>query len=257
MAGEGATKAHEDGAGHFDAVNIPMRRWEDWERSRLRKLKREEKRRREMERAYRAFPGDAMQPGHPAFLRPFTQYSQADDWETDTVSIISSTDDDQWGTQIGGYNENGSMYPPPPATLHSPAPAIMESAQTLGKDELEAMLEQGWDDATPPVPPIPKGINQTTQRYQLTDAHGGHGGDGGAGGFNAYAPVGNTPRTSPATPRHVTIPETPLVSPNASSSAVDGERRTHVKKRSGSKSGGPNGYHEYVPMSPLGHSSRR
>ncbi|KAG9035329.1 Chitin synthase, class 1 [Tulasnella sp. JGI-2019a] len=193
VAGEGASKAHDEDKGTFDGASIPMRRWEDWERSRLRKLKREEKRRREMER--RGYPTNHPNTGQPAFLRPFTSYTEGSDYEGDTSSIVSSVDDDQWGTQIGGYNENGSMYPAPPATLHS-ARSVVDNAQTLGKDELEAMLEQGWDDPNPPpVPPLPTGIQQNASRYQLSDGRGGN-----DRGYNAsYAPSHPTARAQQST----------------------------------------------------------
>ncbi|KAG8864570.1 Chitin synthase, class 1 [Tulasnella sp. 330] len=253
VAGEGASKAHDEDKGTFDGSTVPMRRWEDWERSRLRKLKREEKRKREMERAYpRGYQTDPMNGGQPTFLRPFTSYTDGgSDYEGDTNSIVSSVDDDQWGTQIGGYNENGSMFPAPPATLHSPARSMVENAQTLGKDELEAMLEQGWDDPNPPpVPPLPAGITQNNApRYQLSDERGG-------GGHNTS--VGN-PRNPTPSSRNITSPISPLVTPNGSSSAIDGERRTHMKKRSGSKTAGSGGSHDYGPLGPLGPSgsSRR
>lgn len=199
-----------------------MRRWEDWERSRLRKIKREEKRRREMERAYpRGFPTDPTNPG--SFLRPHTQMSDDGHWESDTVSVVSSNDDDQWGTQIGAYNENASLFPPPPQALHRAS--LFEAAPTLGKDEMEAMLEQGFDDeTTPPVPPLPM---TQAPRYQLTDS------PAGGRSFQAYAQVGRPSAASP--PRHVTSPTSPLVTPNGTSSAIGGDFKTHVKKRSGSK----------------------
>lgn len=229
-----------------------MRRWEDWERSRLRKLKREEKRRREMERAYpRGFPADPMLAPQAGFLRPGTTFSDDGHWESDTVSVVSSNDEDQWGAQIGGYNEHGTMYPPPPRALHSPS--MYEGGETLGKDELEAMLDQGFDDAPPALPPLPGGMTQTTQRFQLSD-----------GGYskksnNGYTQVGSH---HPPPPQHITSPVSPTVTPDGTSSAVDGERRTHVKKRS---AGGrnilenPEGGEEYGPLGPLGPSgpSRR
>ena len=48
--GDGQGDGHGGGEGTTIDTTVPLRRWEDWERSRLRKLKREEKRKREMER---------------------------------------------------------------------------------------------------------------------------------------------------------------------------------------------------------------
>lgn len=52
MEGEGKGEGHGDGGGHLNGPELPLRRWEDWERSRLRKLRREERRRRDFERAH-------------------------------------------------------------------------------------------------------------------------------------------------------------------------------------------------------------
>ncbi|KIO19050.1 hypothetical protein M407DRAFT_31299 [Tulasnella calospora MUT 4182] len=256
VEGEGATKAHDDDhEGAFDGSSIPMRRWEDWERSRLRKLKREEKRRREMERAYpRGFPADPMHAPQAGFLRPGTTFSDDGHWESDTVSLVSSNDEDQWGTQIGGYNEHGTMYPPPPQGLNSPS--MYEGGETLGKEELEAMLDQGFDDTPPPLPPLPGGMTQTSQRFQLSD--GGY----GKKSNNGYTQVGGH---HPPPMQHITSPISPTVTPDGTSSAVDGERRTHVKKRSaGGKNmlespGGRRDDEDYGPLGPLGPSgpSRR
>jgi len=135
---------------------VPFRRWEDWERSRLRKLKREERRRRDFERSH---PGGYL-TGEGDLLG--TRISQYDG--SDTLSLASS-DEDHWGTQIGGYNEYNAKYPPPPVGLHIPHDTL-RAAKTVGGAELEAMLETGFDDdgaSTPPGPP-------RTTRYALTDA---------------------------------------------------------------------------------------
>ncbi|KAG8902462.1 hypothetical protein FRB99_004462 [Tulasnella sp. 403] len=251
VAGEGATKAHDDSEGVFDGTSVPMRRWEDWERSRLRKQKREEKRRRDMERAYpRGFPADPAQASSAAFLRPRTELSDDARWETDTVSIVSSNDDDQWGTQIGAYNEHGPMYPPPPRALNTPT--MYDSAQTLGKEELEAMLDRGFDETPPPIPPLPTNIPQHLPRFQLSDG-GGHAG-GGNQGYSGYAQVGSDPVTLP--PRNVTNAQLPTVMSYGSSSAVEGEWKTHAKRRSGSRAtadvNGHGGGKDYGPLGPLG-----
>ncbi|KAJ2013729.1 hypothetical protein GGI06_003740, partial [Coemansia sp. S85] len=41
--GEGKDKGHGDEGGHFDASSVPMKRWEDYERKRLRSIKRKER----------------------------------------------------------------------------------------------------------------------------------------------------------------------------------------------------------------------
>lgn len=117
-----------------------MRRWEDWERSRLRKLRREEKRKRELERSFPAAGG---------FLTARNHSMAMSDWNDDNVSV-STSEEDQWGTQIGAYNENESQWAPPPVALLLPHQGVIRSAETLGGDELEAMLEQGFEVPTRP-----------------------------------------------------------------------------------------------------------
>ena len=112
-----------------------MRRWEDWERSRLRKLKREDRRKRELERSF---------PSAGGFLTARHHSMAMSDWNDDTVSIATS-EEDQWGTQIGAYNENASQWAPPPVALLLPHDGVIQSAETLGGDELQAMLEQGFE----------------------------------------------------------------------------------------------------------------
>ncbi|KAJ7124901.1 glycosyltransferase family 2 protein [Mycena epipterygia] len=157
VEGEQKDKGHGAGDGVVGEA-VPLRRWEDWERSRLRKLRREERRRREFERAHPSgyFTGEG------DLLSAQDSRSQYDG--SDTLSLNSS-DDDHWGLQIGGYNEHNVKYPPPPVGLLVPQKAL-ESAETLGSDELEAMLEMGFDDA----PTTPTSSHAT--RYQLQDDSG-------------------------------------------------------------------------------------
>lgn len=158
VEGEGKGEAHGEGAGKADAV--PMRRWEDWERSRLRKLRREERRRREFERAHPA--GFVTGEGDLLAARADAR-SQYDG--SDTVSMISS-DDDHWGPQIGGYNEHNAQYPPPPVGLLIPQDQALQTAKTLGGAELEAMLESGFDTSRSNSP---TGAPVYAPRYQLAD----------------------------------------------------------------------------------------
>ena len=102
VEGEIRSKGHDDKTAVFDGTTIPLRRWEDWERSRLRKLRREEKRRKELERQYGAgFHGDDMlapggfAPGRPGWIRS--------EYESDAGSVFSS-EDDVWGADIGGVS---------------------------------------------------------------------------------------------------------------------------------------------------------
>ncbi|KAI0029717.1 glycosyltransferase family 2 protein [Vararia minispora EC-137] len=226
VEGEGKDTGHGEGKGISAAASVPLRRWEDWERSRLRKIKREEKRRREFARAH---PGGFVAGDEYLSVRSAVESTYDG---SDAASVTSS--EDHWGANIGGYNENNMQYPPPPVGLHS----LPSGGKLIGEDDLEAMLESGWDEGPSPsastdalhaapshlVPPTP-GAPTHAPRYQLSD-----GGDGGGGG---YAPLGRGPRPpSPSTP-------------GAKTSALeDGSWKGHMKKRSGER-------RDYGPLGPL------
>ena len=224
VEGEGKGEAHGEGAGVSGVNSVPMRRWEDWERSRLRKLRREEKRRREFERQHGAFT-----TGNGELTARSEVFSQYDG--SDTYSVASS-DDDHWGAQIGGYNENSVQYPPPPVGL---MPQAFESAETVAASDLEAMLEVGFDDKP--------GRAREAPRYKLSERG------------NGYAPISRT--TSPGlTPHSLSDPLSPTTpgspGPNGHSTAVGSDWKTHAKKRSGGRSG----THEYGPLGPLDPGSK-
>jgi len=161
---------------------------------------------------------------------------------SDTFSINSS-EDDHWGPQIGGYNENNASYPPPPAVLHL-EPEALQSAKTLGTADLEAMLEMGFDDR--PEPDTNYQSVRTPQggtfaaRYQLSDSAPQRG--------NGYAPLERSTSPSPRVLSPIS-PHTPLPPMNGVSSAVGGDRKTHMKKRSGGRSRPSRD--EYGPLGPL------
>lgn len=97
MEGEIRSKGHDDKTAVFDGTTIPLRRWEDWERSRLRKLRREEKRRRDMERQFGSgFHGDELVPRGG---RTRSEYENSD------AGSVFSSDDDVWGGEIGGVSQ--------------------------------------------------------------------------------------------------------------------------------------------------------
>ena len=143
-----------------------MRRWEDWERSRLRKLRREDRRKRELERSF---------PSAGGFLTARHHSMAMSDWNDDTASIATS-DEDQWGTQIGAYNENASQWAPPPVALLLPHQGVIQSAETLAGDQLEAMLEQGFEVPQRPsfssnsAPSSPR-RGPSGLRYQPNEGH--------------------------------------------------------------------------------------
>jgi chitin synthase len=188
VEGEAKGEGHGAGGASDNGPAVPMRRWEDWERSRLRKLKREERRRREFERAhpsgYNAGERDFLAAPDNRSLYSHSQYDGSD-----TLSLHSS-DDDHWGTQIGGYNEHNAQFPPPPVGLIHNQREALQSAKTVDGAELEAMLEMGFDDR--PTPP-----NSTyVPRYQLTDSTTQLAQSG-----NGYSPL--TRSSSPGVPNSV------------------------------------------------------
>ncbi|KAF5389403.1 hypothetical protein D9757_004392 [Collybiopsis confluens] len=158
VEGESKQVDHSDGGKKIEGLTVPLRRWEDWERSRLRKVRREERRRKDFERAH---PGGYV-AGEDDLLSARDARSQYD--TSDSYSITSS-EDDHWGMQIGGYNEDSSQYPPPPVGLAMPEDRALESAKTLEASELEAMLESGFDDRGRSSHNLPA----HTSRFQLSD----------------------------------------------------------------------------------------
>jgi chitin synthase len=159
VEGEGKDTGHGGASGASTTPAIPMRRWEDWERSRLRKLRREERRRRDFERTH---PSGFLTGDRDFLVAPDTRsmYTGSQYEGSDTMSLNSS-DDDHWGAQIGGYNEHNAQYPPPPVALINPA--NVNNAKTVDASELEAMLEMGFDDGKSTA------NSSFVTKYQLND----------------------------------------------------------------------------------------
>lgn len=141
---------------------------------------------------------------------------------SDTMSVTSS-EDDHWGAQIGGYNENNPQYPPPPVGLMAHA---LASAESIAGTDMEAMLEQGFDDQSSNGHSRGPG---ELPRFQLSDRQ----------------PNGYTPLSRAGSPG-VISPISPNRPMDGVSSAAE-EHRTHAKKRSGGRSG----TREYGPLGPL------
>ncbi|EMD32115.1 glycosyltransferase family 2 protein [Gelatoporia subvermispora B] len=226
VEGEAKGEGHGEGGGSAPIQTVPLRRWEDWERSRLRKIRREERRRREFERMHGSYIGSEN--------RLLTAHSEVfSEYGSDTISVSSS--EDQWGAQIGGYNENSAEYPPPPAVL---MPQALQSAESIAGADLEAMLEVGFDDKPSPAS---SRASSTAPRYQLSDRPP-----------NGYSAVARSisPGLQPNT--HVISPISPTRPTDAVSSSV-GEWKTHAKKRSGGRSISRDP--RYGPLGPLDPSS--
>lgn len=240
------------GAGHGDdktklVASVPLRRWEDWERSRLRRIRREERRQRDLDRLNRTFNN-----GNPhdddGSLAPNPRYHSEYD-VSDTASTLSSNEDDQWGPQIGTYNENNVLYPPPPLQF---AAELDSDGEVVDGNDLEAMLNQGFDDPTPSMSqhgldnysslasttslsnpssssrPLAGPQHSSLPRFELNDsgppAMPPPTRSGGYANSNPYLPVAN-PRHSPP------IPLKPQTT-SSTSTAVQKGSGGHVKQRS-------------------------
>ncbi|KAG8798126.1 hypothetical protein FRC16_007966 [Serendipita sp. 398] len=227
VEGEGKQKGHDIGSATLaDGTQVPLRRWEDWERSRIRKLKREAQRKREMERNF---------PGGARSVRGPEQYSMAFSEFADDSTSLAPSEDDRWGAQIGGYNESSTQWAPPPIAL-LPEGELLHNAETVGGDELQAILERGFDDhphrdnrdsSTTMSSTGPIFANQS--RFQLSD-QGVMMPPPPSGRFDSYAPLSTrTPSPGPAVTSFGDV-QSPLSPTGGASSAV--EFQTHVKKRS-------------------------
>ncbi|KAI5478544.1 chitin synthase, glycosyltransferase family 2 protein [Pseudohyphozyma bogoriensis] len=139
----------EDGHGKSDglvAQDVPLRRWEDWERSRLRKIKREQKRKQEFERTF------GTKAYHGTSRDGISSYADSTA-PSDTASLFSTSDEsDRWGLQIGAYSEDQPSAAAPPVGLYN-VDEESEGHETIDAHEMELVLEQGWaDEAQSPSP---------------------------------------------------------------------------------------------------------
>ena len=166
VEGEAKSEAHGTGDAGVGGLSVPLRRWEDWERSRLRKIKREERRRKDMERLH---PGGFVTSENDLLSVRGGGGSQYEG--SDTYSLASS-EEDQWGQQVGGYNEGSTQYPPPPVGLFDVAAA--GEGGMVGGAQLEAMLDAGFDDESPsPSPtrtPMPSAFSPSQQHLMNYNA---------------------------------------------------------------------------------------
>jgi len=152
VQGEGKEIGHAGDGGQTIEVNaVPLRRWDAWEKSRLRKAKRDEKRRTDFQRAF----GSAQFHNGPDGLRPIGPFTPRDSsmldgdmgrYDSETASFISG-EEDRWGLQIGHYSVDGPSHVPPPVGLFAVNDtASIYGAPTVAHDQMTAMLDEGWDD---------------------------------------------------------------------------------------------------------------
>ena len=119
------------------------------------------------------------------------------------------------------YNEYNPAFPPPPIAL--PPETLNGSGQTLGHDEMAAILDSGFDDPSPPTTLAPR-VGQK--------------------------PHGSSPLQDSTYPMwnghdYGYIPETPNM-PHSGDSVSSSVESRHAKKRSGGA-----GHERYGPLGPL------
>jgi chitin synthase len=103
-------------------------------RSRLRKIKREERRRRDFERSFGTQQYHLSTPGG-------SEYGGGD-----TVSMVSS-EDDRWGLAIGNYDLTDIARPPVGLyPVDDAGSSVDGGGTTVNGDELGMILEHGWTD---------------------------------------------------------------------------------------------------------------
>lgn len=171
-------------------TNVPLRRWEDWERSRLRKMKRDERRRREFERQFGS--------------RQTYQSGTTSMWDdsnmpgSETASSYGG-EEDRWGLEIGGYAEDGPTLAPPPVGLFLVDEREGSSEgdhETIEGHELELVLDQGWEEDSPQLGGRPFGA-------------------GAGGGYNSR------PTSPPSPPKLYSLSDAPVMHKTWSSNSHD------------------------------------
>ncbi|KAN0059767.1 Chitin synthase, class 7 [Thecaphora frezii] len=169
VEGEGKDTGHGAADGVFEASSVALRRWEEWERSRLKKQKREERRRRDLEKQFgQGFYNDSSDSGDHDRKQPGVPLATSLRPDSDAFSDTASDfEEDRWGAEIGGYDETA---PPPPTTIVRHSMWMGEGTNTLNQHDMEAMLSQGWEERG--APPRPSAVAN----------RGGH--DGRSGGGN-------------------------------------------------------------------------
>ena len=138
VEGDDKGASHNADDDEYDALlRVPMRRWNEWERSRVRKLERDERRRRDMEERYgTGFYNDEPEMAiNPAVAR-------VRDAELVLSPALSAADsDDAWGDQIGTYDETEA-----PPQLGGYVPESRRNTSMFSPDQLDEMLNRGWDE---------------------------------------------------------------------------------------------------------------
>lgn len=195
VEGEGKDKGHLDGVGVFAAASVPLRRWQDWERSRLKRQAREEKRRNDLEKQFGAgFYNDQADddtmlhsniipplPPHAPFARSFNPLQRPTDSDAHSDISSSNDDEDMWGPHIGAFNEEA----PPPLAIVRHSIWVDGREEVVDQDDMEKMLSQGWADdknlhstmtttaVGGPRPPLPPSAANARRSMRLANTQQG------------------------------------------------------------------------------------
>ncbi|GAA5863628.1 hypothetical protein JCM3774_001196, partial [Rhodotorula dairenensis] len=189
VSGEGkGADDHGAASGANAASAVPLRRWEDWEKSRLRKVRREEKRKREFERQF-----GSRQVHSRSSLSTFA--------DSETASSYGGPDEDRWGAQIGAYNEDAtSLNLPPPVGLYA-VEELEDDDGTLNQHDLVNVLDGGWDDASPLQSPSPNkyasGYSTPSDQLHPPNSYSSHVGYSPQGFGSSAPPYGYSSQPAP------------------------------------------------------------
>ncbi|WFD35809.1 chitin synthase [Malassezia cuniculi] len=193
VEGEAKGATHDVEDEEYDALlRIPMRRWNEWELSRLRKIERDERRRRDLEERYGA--GFYNDMPDTAVNSTVARLRDEDRMLSPIPSVTDS--EDAWGDQIGTYDETEE----PPELIGAAIPESGRNTSMLSPDELDAMLDRGWGED-----PDGSGKRSSDEMDQINLEPSSH--------------------TDPLAGR-------PLLPNNASTSSAIGMVQTHARNRS-------------------------
>ena len=223
VEGEAKGESHDvaDEEGYEAMKSVPLRQWEDWERSRIRKQKRDERRRMDMQNQFgEGFYNDAnVEPVQDTRLALAMPPPRID--RDDATSVSSDWNEDRWGDQVGGYNENET----PPDLLPNARPVSVMQAHRMSsvfnENDLEDLLQSGWDENPNPLRPKTKGPFQSIPNHSIVS-------------LNNEDPLSDSgnPRESidvGSLPAPILEPSSDKV---AASSAVGAGHSTHARNRS-------------------------
>ncbi|WFC99083.1 chitin synthase [Malassezia yamatoensis] len=168
---KGESAATVDAEIHNSLKAVPQRQWEDWERSRVRKLQRDERRRAELQNQFGSgFYNDSQDSqtitdaSRPPRVEPALRRADRSDATIDSTD----RDDDRWGDQIGAYDENQL----PPELLRSNRPMSMvqnnRMSSMVSENDMEDLLQSGWAEQPDHLRPRTKGAFASIPNYSIT-----------------------------------------------------------------------------------------